>query len=63
MAMLPSMPRAIRGKTLSWKIAGKWFKTTITSDYQVFQRRTAAVGLDVNVHLYIDGEKQTTIAS
>ena len=49
-----------KGKTLSWKIAGKWFKTTITSDYQVFQRRTAAVGLDVDVHLYIDGEKQTT---
>jgi ubiquitin len=47
-----------KGKTLSWKIAGKWFKTTITSDYQVFQRRTAAVGLDVNVHLYINGEKQ-----
>ena len=40
--------------------AGKWFKTTITSDYQVFQRRTAAVGLDVDVHLYIDGEKQLT---
>ena len=51
-----------KGKTLSWKIAGKWFKTTITSDYQVFQRRTAAVGLDVDVHLYIDGEKQSTIA-
>jgi len=49
-----------KGKTLSWKIAGKWFKTTITSDYQVFQRKTAAVGLDVDVHLYIDGEKQTT---
>ena len=51
-----------KGKTLSWKIAGKWFKTTITSDYQVFQRRTAAVGLDVDVHLYIDGEKQSTMA-
>ncbi|MBT5398121.1 MAG: hypothetical protein HOL26_02950, partial [Micrococcales bacterium] len=47
-----------KGKTLSWKIAGKWFKITITSDYQVFQRRTAAVGLDVDVHLYINGEKQ-----
>ena len=47
-----------KGKTLSWKIAGKWFKTTITSDYQVFQRRTAAVGLDVDVHLYINREKQ-----
>ena len=49
-----------KGKTLSWKIAGKWFKTTITSDYQVFQRRTAAVGLDVDVHLYINAEKQLT---
>jgi hypothetical protein len=48
------------GKTLAWKIAGKWFKTTITSDYQVFQRRTAEIGLDVDVHLYIDGEKQLT---
>ena len=47
-----------KGKTLSWKIAGKWFKTTITSDYQVFQRRTAVVGLDVDVHLYVNGEKQ-----
>ena len=51
-----------KGKTLAWKIAGKWFKTTITSDYQVFQRRTAAVGLDVDVHLYINGEKQSTMA-
>ena len=49
-----------KGKTLAWKIAGKWFKTTITSDYQVFQRKTAAVGLDVDVHLFIDGEKQLT---
>ena len=49
-----------KGQTLAWKIAGKWFKTTIISDYQVFQRRTAAVGLDVDVHLYIDGEKQLT---
>ena len=49
-----------KGKTGSWKIAGKWFKTVLTEDYQVFQRRTAAVGLDVNVHLYINSEKQTT---
>jgi hypothetical protein len=49
-----------KGKTLSGKIAGKWFKTTITSDFQVFQRKTEAVGLDVEVHLYIDGEKQST---
>jgi hypothetical protein len=50
--------KGLNGKTLSWKFAGKWFKTTITSDYQVFNRKTAAVGLDVDVHLYIDGEKQ-----
>jgi hypothetical protein len=50
-----------KGKTLSWKIAGKWFKTTITSDFQVFQRKTEAVGLDVEVHLYIDGEKQSAM--
>jgi hypothetical protein len=49
-----------KGKTLSWKTAGKWSRKTITSDYQVFQRRTAAVGLDVNVQLYINGEKQST---
>ena len=46
------------GKTLSWRIAGKWFKTEITSNYQVFQRKTAAVGVDVKVDLYIDGESQ-----
>ena len=49
-----------KGKTLSWKTAGKWSRKTITSDYQVFQRRTAAVGLDINVQLYINGEKQST---
>jgi hypothetical protein len=52
--------RGHKGKTLAWKIDGKWFKTTISSDYQVFQRKTAAAGLDVDVHLYIDGEKQLT---
>ena len=46
------------GSTISWKIAGKWFKTTITSDYQVFQRKTVDVGADVNVDIYIDGVKQ-----
>jgi hypothetical protein len=46
-----------KGSTISWKIAGKWFKTTITSDYQVFQRKTVAVGMDVNVDIYIDSVK------
>ena len=47
-----------KGSTISWKIAGKWFKTTITSDYQVFQRKTAAEGVDVNVDIYIDSVKK-----
>ena len=47
-----------KGSTLSWKIAGKWFKTTITDEYKVYQRRTVAVGMDVNVDVYIDGVKQ-----
>ena len=46
-----------KGKILSWKIAGKWFKTSVTSDYQVFQRRTIAVGQEVKVDLFIDGER------
>jgi hypothetical protein len=47
-----------KGKTLSWKIAGKWFSTTVQSDYQVLQRKTVGIGRNVNVDLYIDGEKQ-----
>ena len=46
-----------KGKTLSWKIAGKWHKTVIESDYQVFQRKTLDSGREVKVDLYIDGEK------
>ena len=47
-----------KGSTISWKIAGKWFKTTVTSDYQVFQRKTAAAGVNVNVDIYIDLVKE-----
>ena len=49
--------KGFEGQTLSWKIAGKWFKTTVTSDYQVFQRKTIDVGATVNVDLYINGVK------
>ena len=38
---------------MSWKIAGKWFKITVTSDYQRFIRRTVDVGVDVKVDIYI----------
>jgi hypothetical protein len=47
-----------KGSTLSWKIAGKWFKTTITSDYQVFQRRTIDVRVGVKVDIYLDAVKK-----
>jgi hypothetical protein len=47
-----------KGSTISWKIAGKWFKTTVTSDYQVFRRKTAAVGVNVNVDIYIDSVEE-----
>jgi hypothetical protein len=43
-----------KGSTLSWKIAGKWFTTEVTSDYQVFQRKTVDVGAAVMVDLYVD---------
>jgi hypothetical protein len=49
--------KGYKGATLSWKIAGKWFTTEVESDYVVFQRKTVAVGLDVNVELYINGVK------
>ena len=47
-----------KGQILSWKIAGKWFKKEITSNYQVFKRKTAAVGKEVKVDLFIDGKSQ-----
>ena len=49
--------KGYKGQTLAWKIAGKWFKVVITKDYQVFQRKTIAVGLEVKVDLFIDGER------
>jgi hypothetical protein len=49
--------KGYKGQTLAWKIAGKWFKTILTKDYQVFQRKTIAVGLEVKVDLFIDGER------
>lgn len=49
--------KGYKGQRLSWKIAGKWFKTILTKDYHVFQRSTIAVGLEVKVDLFIDGER------
>jgi hypothetical protein len=49
--------KGYKGQRLSWKIAGKWFNTILTKDYHVFQRSTIAVGLEVKVDLFIDGER------
>jgi hypothetical protein len=50
-----------KGSEISWKIAGKWFKTTVTSDYQVFIRKTVDVGADVNVDIYITAPGGTAV--
>jgi hypothetical protein len=47
--------KGLKGKTLTWKIAGKWVTKTVTSDYQVFVRKTIDVDRDVFVDIYIDG--------
>jgi surface protein len=52
--------KGYEGRTLSWKIAGKWVKTVVTSNYQVFFRKTREVGRTVLVGLYLDGENQLT---
>jgi len=50
--------KGYKGDKLSWKIAGKWFTTTLTQDYQVFQRSTIDVGVNVLVDIYINGQLQ-----
>lgn len=52
--------KGFKGRTLSWRIAGVWFKTFVEKDYAVYQRKTVAVGLEVIVKLYIDGEELMT---
>ena len=44
------------GSTVSWKIAGKWQTVEVTEDFERFDRPTAAIGLDINVDIYVDGE-------
>jgi hypothetical protein len=48
-----------KGKTLSWKVRNKWFKTTLTSDYQVFQRKFGT-GRDLRVEIFVDSEQSMT---
>lgn len=51
-----------KGSTLSWRIAGKWFKTIITKDFQVFQRRTSLSGKRVQVELFVNGVKPAALS-
>jgi subtilisin family serine protease len=47
--------KGYKGQTLSWRIAGKWQKVTVTKDFQAFDRLTSATGLTVTIDLYLDG--------
>ena|GEM_PF-327727 len=47
--------KGFKGSTLSWKIAGKWQKVTVTKDFQAFDRLTSAIGLTVKVDLFLNG--------
>lgn len=47
--------RGYTGSTISWKIAGRWQKVTVTQDFQAFDRLTRAVGVDVTVDVYVNG--------
>ncbi|MFY8026399.1 MAG: S8 family peptidase [Aquiluna sp.] len=47
--------RGYTGSTISWKIAGRWQKVTVTQDFQAFDRLTRAVGVDVTVDIYVNG--------
>ena len=47
--------KGMKGETITWKIAGKWVKVNVTKDYQLFDRLTAAIGLNVNVDVHRAG--------
>jgi subtilisin family serine protease len=47
--------KGYKGQTLSWRIAGKWQKVTVTKDFQAFDRLTSATGLTVTIDLYLNG--------
>jgi hypothetical protein len=47
--------KGYKGSTLSWRIAGKWQKVTVTRDFQAFDRLTSAIDLTVTIDLYLNG--------
>lgn len=50
----------LNGRTISWKVAGKWGKQVATSDYVRFDRPVGAAGLNVIVEIYVDGQRMLT---
>jgi subtilisin family serine protease len=49
--------RGYAGSTISWRIAGRWQKVTVTQDFQAFDRPTRAIGVDVTVAIHVDGSQ------
>jgi len=47
--------RGYAGSTISWKIAGRWQKVTVSQDFQAFDRPTRAIGVDVTVDIFVNG--------
>ena len=47
--------KGYNGSTLSWRIAGKWQKVTVTSDFQAFDRPTRTRGISTTVDIYVNG--------
>jgi subtilisin family serine protease len=47
--------RGYAGSTLSWKIAGRWQKVVVNTDFAKFDRPTSAIGVDVSVSIHVDG--------
>jgi hypothetical protein len=54
--------KGMRGSTLSWKIAGKWQKATVTKDFQRFDRPTRAIGLRVGIELFVNGTRSAAFS-
>ena len=50
----------LSGKTISWKVGGRWGKAVASSNYAVFNRPTPVAGATVSVDIYVDGVKTLT---
>lgn len=50
----------LTGKTIAWKVGGKWGKGLATSNYSVFDRPTPRSGATVNVEVFVNGVSSLT---